>query len=260
MLKVKLKLVLKINSLFILILLSNKCTHQNVQKNIFTMYYDDEKIRMQGPYDGNREQGEWTYFDERGSVMEKGSYKDGLLIGKWEYLYSKILDTIIEWKRIDTTMNEKKMQFSLPKDYHIENSSTPNKYIYISKSTRDIISIENSDYINDDNLLSWIGIIISGLEKENDVKSKEIRKITDEGQNSYYLVDFRLRNKKINLNYTLYYTIIPKRQETIITSYVTSNYRNEKQKVIYGNFLYHIYENKEKLLNSLIPIKNIETW
>ena len=71
--------------LFFLILLSvlcyYGCSYYYEKTEEYLCYYDKErtKIKMKGEKENENQNGEWKYFDINGSVVQHGTYQNGLL-------------------------------------------------------------------------------------------------------------------------------------------------------------------------------------
>jgi hypothetical protein len=82
------------------------------QNGVYKVYYPSGRLKLKTVYANNKIYGEWTWYDEKGIILVKGKYKEGIKHGFWAYKSLKIYGRYKKglkhkkWKRLDE--NEKK--------------------------------------------------------------------------------------------------------------------------------------------------------
>ena len=64
-----------------------KALEPEIRDSIFTWYFDNGNISLQGNYDHQKRDGKWIQNYESGSLKREGKFRDDAREGKWKWLY-----------------------------------------------------------------------------------------------------------------------------------------------------------------------------
>lgn len=84
------------------------------QNGLYKVFYPSGRLRVKTVFANNNINGEWSWYDEKGTILVKGIYKDGVKHGFWAYKWLKIYGRYKKglrngkWYELDP--NEKKIK------------------------------------------------------------------------------------------------------------------------------------------------------
>jgi hypothetical protein len=117
-------------------LLFLQCNYTNQNCSLRKLNFANHEYEAQGCIVNNLEQGEWSFFNIENQLTEKGSYENGLRVGRWYYPQNKS-DSIIEWKKYDKV--NLKLTFNIPALLEVAEDSSN----YIKFSNKDTSKLFN---------------------------------------------------------------------------------------------------------------------
>lgn len=65
-------------------------SNQNIKHGKYEKFHAKNKVEVSGHYSDNQKDSLWSYYAWDGNITEKGTYKNDLKNGSWEYSYSGI--------------------------------------------------------------------------------------------------------------------------------------------------------------------------
>ena len=221
----------------------SSCKFTHTDLNHYVGYYDhDKKIKaIEGDQIDNEESGVWNFYSHNGKLIKTGSFASGLQKGLWRYELEGI-DSIIEWKQIDTAS----INFSLPVAFeYYSKESDSSTMSYLNSTTHTLLSI--SIFNNCTN--SFIDDYYNQTTHEFQKKTNILKSKSTNFQSKYgaFFVDDYLLERSDYVNeiqqYMVYKKFVDKKM--ILITIVNKALYKEQLKFIIGEVFYHIkYKNK----------------
>ncbi|PJB15155.1 MAG: hypothetical protein CO118_04900 [Flavobacteriales bacterium CG_4_9_14_3_um_filter_32_8] len=89
-----------------------KTFNVNGQNGIYKVYYPSGRLKVFTVFANNKINGEWTWYDEKGIILVKGTYQNGVKHGYWAYknvrIYGRYKKGLKHKRWIRKDINEKK--------------------------------------------------------------------------------------------------------------------------------------------------------
>ena len=89
-----------------------KTFNKNGQNGVYKVYYPSGRLKVFTVFANNKINGEWTWYDEKGIILVKGNYVDGVKHGYWAYkkfkIYGRYKKGLKHKRWIRKDINEKK--------------------------------------------------------------------------------------------------------------------------------------------------------
>lgn len=228
---------------------------QNCSSILFR--FDNQKYQAKGCADNNLEKGEWSFYNAKNKLIEKGNYENGIRVGKWLYPENKS-DSIIVWKKYEK--QNLKLLFNIPVLLEVVEDTLE----YIKFSNKDSSKLFNV-------VLSVHELEESKKQIENYYKQGE-EEITANGWSFAYK-----RNEVIAGERTLYFndyiiTISESNKFKVLNAYSLmkdkklfeiscrfSENIESSARIIFFSLLSNCFYNTERFIDPLEEIKTITT-